>query len=315
MYRLNLFGPLSLTCEPPQGTEQPVALSRRPGQLLAYLALSRGRHFSRGELACALWSDPPEGGASGALNTALWRLRGLLERPPFRHGELIVSDRSGSLGLQPHPGLRVDVAEFARLTDAGLSKSLALLDESDVAGLREGVALYRADVLTGFTDEWALREREQHRRRYLNALGRLAHLSTLACDYASAIGYAQAILDHDILREDVHRELIRLFQLSGQRALALRQFELCRAALRRELAIQPMRETLEVYQYVADHAIAREAAAPPPAAPPGVPPPAAPSARQLIEAARRSLAEADAQLQLSLPLFDAPPHAGTGTAP
>ena len=56
-------------------------------------------------------------------------------------------------------------------------------------------------------------------------------VSTLAQDYSSAIRYAQDMLDRDTLREDIHRELMRLFLLSGQRALALRQFELCRAAL------------------------------------------------------------------------------------
>ena len=45
-------------------------------------------------------------------------------------------------------------------------------------------------------------------------------LRTLAQDYASAIQYAQDILDRDTLREDVHRELMRLFLLNGQRALA-----------------------------------------------------------------------------------------------
>lgn len=355
MYRLKLFGPLSLCFEPGSGPAQSIALGGRPGRLLAYLALAKGRYFSRSELVSTLWADRAERadradtGPAGALNTALWRLRGLIERPPFRQGELIACDRGGALGLHEQARMLVDVAEFARLTEPGLAKSLAQLSEADVIGLREGVGLYRADVLTDFTDEWALREREQHRRKYLNALGRLTHLSTLARDYASAIRYAQAILDHDALREDVHRELMHLFMLSGQRAMALRQFEICRAALRRELAIQPMRETMEIYQSVADHAVGREAGpsqglrgdapfhaeaglhevravSPQPEMalqrrgpasalvplPPGAPGAALPgaSARQLIEAARRCLAEADAQLQMSLPLFDDGPAAG-----
>src|SRR5215470_5087532 len=82
---------------------------------------------------------------------------------------------------------------------------------------------------------------------------------SLAQDYAGAIGYAQDILDRDALREDVHRELMRLFLLNGQRAMALHQFEICRGALRKELAIEPMRETLAVYQRIADSAVGRTA--------------------------------------------------------
>lgn len=346
MYRLNLFGPLSLCFDHGGGLIQPIALSGRPGRLLAFLALAKGRYFSRGELVSTLWADMPESVPAGALNTALWRLRGAIEKPPYKPGELIASDRRGALGLHEQAQVTVDVAEFERLTSSGLGKSLAQLSESDVNGLREGVSLYRADVLTDCTDEWALREREQHRRKYLNALGRLTHLSTLACDYPGAIRYAQAILDHDALREDVHRELMRLFLLSGQRAMALRQFEICRAALRRELAIQPMRETMDLYQSVADHAVGLDAGtaqdwSAEPAMPmnrdlrrdapragaqamhlhapaaarlsaPAAGGPVAPgglSARKLVEAARRFLAEADAQLQMSLPFLDDAPLA------
>lgn len=346
LYRLSLFGPLSLSLETADHPPRSIALSRRPGLLLAYLAMAKGRTFGRSELVNALWADRSEAGLAGALNTTLWRLRGAIEQPPFRQGELITSDRGGAVGLHEQAHILVDVAEFARLTEPGLSKSLAHLDESDVGGLREGVSLYRADVLTEFGDEWALREREQHRRKYLNALGRLAHLSALARDYTGAIRYAQAILDQDILREDVHRELMQLFLVSGQRAMALRQFEICRAALRRELAIQPMRETMEIYQRVSDMAVGRVPGVDPSAGDAGRPPretdaqapapvpaemamrrradaslslppragvnPTGVSARQLIEAARQFLAEADAQLQLSLPFLDEPPPADPG---
>jgi hypothetical protein len=80
-------------------------------------------------------------------------------------------------------------------------------------------------------------------------------VSTLAHDYPEAIRHAQAILDRDTLREDVHRELMRLFMLNGQRAMALHQFEVCRAALHKELVIEPMRETVAVYQRIADSAV------------------------------------------------------------
>ena len=60
------------------------------------------------------------------------------------------------------------------------------------------------------------------------------------------------------LREDVHRELMQLFVLNGQRAHALRQFEHCRELLRRELAIHPMRETMALYQKIANSAIGSE---------------------------------------------------------
>ncbi|MCW8998135.1 MAG: bacterial transcriptional activator domain-containing protein, partial [Kangiellaceae bacterium] len=101
----------------------------------------------------------------------------------------------------------------------------------------------------------ALREREKLRRIYFNVLGKLTEYSRLAGDYDSSIGYAQMILDSEPLREDVHRELMELYELSGQRALALKQFEVCRNLLRKELAIPPMRQTMKLYQSITNTAL------------------------------------------------------------
>lgn len=319
MLHLNLFGHLSVApCDGPSPA-QAVDLPGRPGSLLAYLALAKGHFFTRSELIATLWPDQAEAASVGSFNTTLWRLRKVLGRPPLGQTEIVVCDRRGAVGLSVHAQLRLDVDEFARLVKPGLDKPFEQLDETDIDNLRRGVGLYRDDILAGFTDDWALRERELHRRLLLNALGRLMQMSTLARDYASAIRHAQHILDRDTLREDIHRELMRLFLLSGQRAMALRQFELCRDALRKELAIQPMRETLAVYQRIADSAVGRDIepeslpsetptrdAWPAPMCREPIVSSGAPSlsARELIGHARYYLAQADAQLQLSLPLFD-----------
>jgi DNA-binding SARP family transcriptional activator len=56
----------------------------------------------------------------------------------------------------------------------------------------------------------------------------------------------QRILDQDPLREEIHRDMMRLYLENGQRALAVRQYELCRECLRRELGISPMAETQQL---------------------------------------------------------------------
>lgn len=301
MFRIWLFGSLSVATD--ESGDQAIAIAGRCASLLAYLALGHGRYFSRSELLGSLWPEHASSSTAGSFNTALWRLRRLIERPPLKHGDLIVCDRRGAIGLNGPAGVWLDVDEFERLIAPGLAKAPELLSDADIEGLRQGAALYKSDILMDITDDWALREREKHRRNYLNALGRLMQLATIRRDYASGIRHAQAILDSDALREDVHRQLMQLFMLGGQRAQALRQFEHCRDLLRRELAIQPMRETLALYQQIADSAIGH-AAEP---AWPGLPVMAQTmpvsqdgSAYQLIHTARHHLATADSQLQLSL---------------
>lgn len=301
MVRIWLFGSLTVALDGADGETR--AIAGRCASLLAYLALGQGRYFTRSELLANLWPERTGSASMGSFNTALWRLRGLVERPPLKHGDLIVCDRRGAIGLNGPAGVWLDVDEFERLVTPGLSRPVDRVSDEDIEGLRRGVALYTSDILLDLSDDWALRERERHRRNYLNACGRLMQLASLRRDHEEGIRHAQAILDRDALREDVHRELMRLYLASGQRAQALRQFEHCRELLRRELAIQPMRETMALYQDIARSAIGATAVEPPvPVV--AVPAPApAPDARDLIETARRHLAAADSQLQLSLGFF------------
>lgn len=320
MLRIWLFGSLSIAND--TSGDRVTAVSGRCGSLLAYLALGRGRYFSRAELLDTLWPERMASMTAGSFNTALWRLRRMVECPPFRHGELIASDRRGAIGMNGSEEVWLDIEEFERRVASGLSRPIEQLGDTEIEDLRAGVALYKSDILIELTDDWALREREKHRRQYLNALWRLMQLCTIRREYVESIGYAQRILDCDALREDVHRELMQLFVLSGQRAQALRQFETCRDLLRRELAIQPMRETLALYRQIADSAIGGSELPSAMQAPlrmeyaPATPLAAIEaslesvevatgrSARGCIASARKHLAAADAQLELSLRQFE-----------
>ncbi len=318
MLKLHLFGSLGATWHPTGGAAEPIRLTARPGGLLAYLALARGQFFTRDALMATLWGEGRDSGSVGCFNTTLWRLRKAVERPPLRAGELIASAHHGAVGMPHDAQFMLDVEDFQRLVVPALAKPIEQLVPSDLDDLQQGVARYTDDMLAGFSDEWAMRERERLRRHHLNALGRLMQLCTLGRDLGGAIGYAQRILDHDMLREDIHCELMRLLLRNGQRALALRQFERCREALRNELAIQPMRETMALYQQIADHAIGHAAQ---PASPVAAAPadttiaamaasptasPDAPNAADLIVSARHHLALADEQLQRTLPLLSPP---------
>jgi two-component SAPR family response regulator len=314
MLRIWLFGSLCIADDSTGDHGTPI--SGRCGSLLAYLALGRGRYFNRAELLDALWTERMASMTAGSFNTALWRLRRMIERPPFRHGELIGSDRRGAICMSRSEAVWLDVEEFGQRIASGLDRPIEQIGDAEIEDLRAGVALYKSDILMELTDDWALREREKHRRHYLNALGRLMQVYTIRREYGEAIGYAQKILECDALREDLHRELMQLFVLSGQRAQALRQFELCREMLRRELAIQPMRETLALYRQIADNAIGGDHATPRAMQAPlrmEYGPMTSPAAAEVrtdhgagayIASARRYLAAADAQLELSLQQID-----------
>jgi DNA-binding SARP family transcriptional activator len=102
------------------------------------------------------------------------------------------------------------------------------------------VALYQGDFMADDPyEEWAIHSRERLRLVYLDTLDRLSHLYFGRGRYASCAALCQRIVERDACREDAHRRLIRCYSRQGQPHLALRQYQLCAEALRRELGVDP----------------------------------------------------------------------------
>jgi two-component SAPR family response regulator len=219
MLSLVLFGSMSASlCEPSK--KLTLVMTPRSAELLAFLALRRGRFFQRCEIAESIWEQSADDGKLGRVNTALWRLRRAIEQTPRNRGDFLLSNRQGAVGLNGPQPVDVDVGEFERLARHGLAHPLDQLNAGEYESLQSAVALYQDNPLADFTGTWVIKERERIRNLFLDAAGRLMQLSARAGQYDEAIHFARRVLAVDVLREDVHRELIRYLAASGQRASA-----------------------------------------------------------------------------------------------
>jgi adenylate cyclase len=88
---------------------------------------------------------------------------------------------------------------------------------------------------------------------------------------AQAIATAQRLLALDPDREDIHRALMRLYAAAGDRSQALRQYQLCRNHLQRELGVKPEAETERLFQDIRT-SVGRVAPAADPPKPAAAPP-------------------------------------------
>src|SRR5206468_2042373 len=71
-----------------------------------------------------------------------------------------------------------------------------------------------------------------------------------------AVPHARRWLEVDPLHEPAHRELIRLYAWSGDRAGALEQYRNCVRTLSQELGVAPLDETARLYEEVNDGSLA-----------------------------------------------------------
>lgn len=234
-----------------------VALANRKAlALLAYLAMESGHAHSRESLLGLLWPDMPDADARNNLRVTWSHLRSKLG------DDCLLSTRL-DMQFNPHSAHWLDVTTFQNLLErcATHAHAHAHTRRSDCpdcqAHLAQAVALYRGDFLAGFFldgcaefDEWLTVQRERLRNQAIESLHELAGHHERAGHFAEAEGYVRRLLQLDPLREDAHRQLMRLLLAQDQRAAALAQFEVCKRVLADTLGVDPDPETLALAAHI-----------------------------------------------------------------
>jgi DNA-binding SARP family transcriptional activator len=233
--------------------------TRKAQALLAYLALGPDAGQPRDKLTALLWSDSGERQARQSLRQALFNLRKTLAAAGGA-GLLVEGE---VVGLAAAPAVEVDARLFERA-----------VQERSGAAMERAVTLYAGDLLAGLAvnepafEEWLVAERERLRELARGAVTALLSEQTRAGLLQPAVQTALRLLALDPLDEAGHRSLMRLYARQGRRGAALRQYQVCVDALRRDLGVEPEPETRRVYQEILQRG---QAGAPEP----GVPAPAA----------------------------------------
>jgi DNA-binding SARP family transcriptional activator len=213
----------------------PALDSARAESLLAYLLLHRDAPQPRQRLAFLLWPDSTETQARTNLRKVLHVLRHALPDP-----DRLIETGQRTVRWRADAPLWLDVAQFER----------ALAEER----LEDAVEIYAGDLLEGNYDEWLLEERDRLAHMHLDALDRLSRLCERQERWPDAIRFAERLVAQDPLREESHRQLIRLCRAAGDRARALRAYHVCAATLERELAVEPSAVTRTLYEEILDDA-------------------------------------------------------------
>ncbi len=222
----------------------------RPGRsLFAYLVLNRDRQIGRDLLAGVFWPDMPDNQARRRLSQALWQIQTLFSEAGLAGSYLLPTPNA--VRFNPASDYWLDVEAFetatASLKEAGAGPG-GVRDPGELAG---AVELYRGDLLAGFYDDWLLMDQQRLRQIYYRALSHLATLHKSRGEFEDALVYARRLTLLEPLREDAHRDVMRLFQLAGRPNEALLQYEVCYSALADELGTEPETATTQLMESIA----------------------------------------------------------------
>ncbi|MDG4885534.1 BTAD domain-containing putative transcriptional regulator [Mesorhizobium sp. WSM4884] len=231
--RIRLLGGLEVT----SADGQPVHFAmRKSGLLFAALVLAGRRGHHRERLAEGFWPGRGDAQSRNSLRQALADIRRWF--PAAGSAAISVEGDQEAVALTAGPD-EADIWLFERKFAEGGAADLAFAAE-----------LYRGDVLAGEAipnglDEWFGPHQVRYRQKALQLVERLSLALPEAEteDDAACERLAERLLASDPTAEAAHRALMRVHAARGHENAALRQFESCRALLRKHLDVEPEAQT------------------------------------------------------------------------
>jgi DNA-binding SARP family transcriptional activator len=243
--KVSLFGKFNIA----YGEKRTSIRARKVQELLTYLLMFRKQPQPRESLSEILWADQPAIISKKNLRQTLWHLQSAFKA--FKNSsrlELLIED--GWIHIRLPTDFWLDTAEFEQVFDSVNHKSARELSGEDFAAMQYAVNLYTGDLLEGWYQDWCIFERERFQMMNLMLLDKLVQYCEIHQKYDTGLAYGWQILRHDHAYERAHRQLMRLYALSGDRTQALHQYQRCANALQVELGVEPSVRTRQLYEQI-----------------------------------------------------------------
>jgi len=216
-------------------------IPRRQVRGLLYYLATYPNAIPKERLHYLLWNDKPEAVCRRNLSHLLTHLRSVLPDDKL----LIVKN---SLIMLDHENIWCDAVEFKKLISTSGERER-------YRAYKRAIELYRGSFLDGKQMpggrefEYLIeRERFYLERNHLNILYKLILIEKRKENFEAAIEYAYQYLAIDDLSEEVHRQLITLYGLTGKRERAIAHYKTFEDSLWTELQTKPSKKTQAAYQ-------------------------------------------------------------------
>lgn len=244
--------------------------SRKPIELLKATVSFGEAGADKAQLIEALWPEAEGDAGNHAFETALYRLRKLLD-----HGEAITL-RNNRLTLDPRfcwsdawafEKFAQNAEHELRNADLGLtigkqktrdSKSTIRNSKSAIQNLYESAIekaldLYKGQFLPGEEGAWAVSYRERLRDRFLRAVSGLGRRWEQQGKWKKAVECYRRGLEADYLAEEFYQGLMTAYDRMGCKAEAVKTYQRCRDILKSSLGMEPSPRTEAIHQAIREN--------------------------------------------------------------
>jgi DNA-binding SARP family transcriptional activator len=226
----------------------PDMLKRRKAMNLLQILLIHGGHrVARDALEELLWPEADPEAAANRFYVLVHTLRRLVEPSHQDQHWVFICNDGDRYYFNPEAPYRLDIREFREYIGLGERRERQGDVSEAIDAYETAVELYRGDLLEDESyAEWCYEEREVLKEMFLATLRRLAGLHMEQSVPEKSVEAYRRALTVDPLREENHQGLMRALWAAGRRDEALRQYQICREVLLRELDVGPLVETDEL---------------------------------------------------------------------
>lgn len=205
-------------------------------RLLFFFSLDRPV-VTRSEICQAFWPELDADQAVNVFHVTKRRLHKALD------GDVLVHE-DGYYYVNPEMPRYYDVTDFVTALITG--RITTTNAEARIAAWQRAIDLYRGPFLHGHDDTWILRRRHDFCAGYLEALSFMANVWVQRGKREHALSLLQKGLHENYRREDLHREIMKLFNTLGRRSEAAAHYQQLAAILKTE-GKYPAPETQQLY--------------------------------------------------------------------
>ena len=229
------------------GSARPVVWQRRTARTLTKLLAAHPRHsLHREEILELLWPGVPAKSALNRFGQALHAARRAFEPELLpRKSSAYLRLTESMLSLETEHVI-IDADLFQQLAESALGRG-----NGNEEAYESALAAYGGELLPEDRyHDWCAERRAFLAELRIRLLVELADALEERGAQAAAADRLRETLRYDPTREDVHRRLIMLYAVLGSRDQAVRQFQMCREVLQRDLGVLPAESTLALYEEI-----------------------------------------------------------------
>ncbi|MDH4211189.1 MAG: hypothetical protein OEV79_07040 [candidate division WOR-3 bacterium] len=217
-------------------------------RLFFYLLLHKGEKVSGDILIDTMWHEVSSKKGSISLRKAMQYIREIT-RSTLGIKEDLICSAKGSYQLVSGVLVNLDTDEFEAL----LKKAKETADEAEKRRLLDKMSsVYKEGFASGWYDDWVEQMRRHYQSRYEEGLVMLFEQYEGDGEYIGAMNVSKKLISLNFLDEKHHCRLMRVLAQLGRFGEIEQDFQELKKALRKELKTEPQKETVEVYEALAN---------------------------------------------------------------